>query len=308
MTSTGYGSTAGSELVPTAPTGRHSPRRRSGSVARRVILAVCGIYFIGPLVAAISFTLQDPRGGLTVEAYRQIFATPATGQISFTAALVYSIEIAAITILITLALMLPTQLLLHLRLPRWRAPVEIITLLPLVFPPVVLVVGVSDVYAWAQPSRSAAAGQGGSTLFSILKFIRADNHPLLLALLYVMLAMPFVFRALDAGIRSIDAETLVEAARNLGASWGSVLIRVLVPSLRTAILSAGFLCFALVMGEYTISSILLYTKPFPVWLAQLPTNSGQVQAAVSVFSLLLVEILLLLIGALNWRHASEKKG
>jgi hypothetical protein len=62
------------------------------------------------------------------------------------------------------------------------------------------------------------------------------------------------------------------------------------------------------MGEYTISSILLYTKPFPVWLAQLPTNSGQVQAAVSVFSLLLVEILLLLIGALNWRHASEKKG
>lgn len=282
--------------------------RASGSVARRVILVVCGIYFVGPLIAAISFTLQDPRGGLTVEAYRQIFAKPATGQIAFTAALVYSLEIAVITILITLALMLPTQLLLQLRLPRWRGLVEIITLLPLVFPPVVLVVGVSDVYAWAQPSRSAVAGTSASPVFSGLKFIRADTHPLLLALLYVMLAMPFVFRALDAGIRSIDAETLVEAARNLGASWGSVLIRVLVPSLRTAILNAGFLCFALVMGEYTISSILLYTKPFPVWLAQLPTNSGQVQAAVSVFSLLLVEILLLLIGALNWRRASEKKG
>ena len=62
------------------------------------------------------------------------------------------------------------------------------------------------------------------------------------------------------------------------------------------------------MGEYTISSILLYTKPFPVWLDQLPTTSGQVQAAVSVFSLLLVEVLLLLIGALNWRRAVEKKG
>ena len=83
---------------------------------------------------------------------------------------------------------------------------------------------------------------------------------------------------------------------------------MLVPCLRTAIINAGFLCFALVMGEYTISSILLYTKPFPVWLAQLPTTSGQVQAAVSVFSLLLVEVLLLLIGALNWRRAAEKKG
>jgi len=87
-----------------------------------------------------------------------------------------------------------------------------------------------------------------------------------------------------------------------------VLSRVLVPSLRTAIVNAAFLCFALVMGEYTIASILLYTKPFPVWLYQLPTTSGQVQAAVSVFSLLLVEALLLLIGALNWRHTAAGKG
>jgi hypothetical protein len=33
-----------------------------------------------------------------------------------------------------------------------------------------------------------------------------------------------------------------------------------------------------------------------------------VQAAVSVFSLLLVELLLLLIGAVNWRHTAAKKG
>jgi hypothetical protein len=63
-----------------------------------------------------------------------------------------------------------------------------------------------------------------------------------------------------------------------------------------------------VMGEYTISSILLYTKPFPVWLYQLPTTSGQVQAAVSVFSLLLVEVMLLFIGALNWRRTTQKRG
>jgi putative spermidine/putrescine transport system permease protein len=310
VTSTGYGSAAAPELVPAAPVDQRRAHRRRrparGKVGRWTVLTLCGIYFIGPLLAAISFTLQDPRGGLTVEAYRQIFAAPATGQIAFTTALVYSLEIAAITIVITLALMLPTQLLLHLRLPRWRSFIEIVSLLPLVFPPVVLVVGVSDVYAWAQPSR--AAGHDGSALFSLLRFIRSESHPVLLALLYVILAMPFAYRALDAGIRAIDAEILVEAARNLGAGWPTVLARVLVPSLRTAILNAGFLCFALVMGEYTISSILLYTKPFPVWLAQLPTTSGQVQAAVSVFSLLLVEVLLLLIGALNWRRTSEKKG
>jgi putative spermidine/putrescine transport system permease protein len=314
MTTTGYGTAAAPELVPAAPVDRHTPRRRirrpkSGSIGRWIILLVAAIYFIGPLIAAISFTLKTPHGGISFSAYRQIFAKPPTGEIGFTTALVYSLEIAAVTIIITMALMLPTQLLLHLRLPKWRGIVEVITLLPLVFPPVVLVVGVTDVFTWAGPATGAPANAGGKpVIYPFLNFIRDTDHPLVLALLYVILAMPFVYRSLDAGIRSIDAQTLVEASRNLGAGWLTVLLRVLVPCLRTAILNAGFLCFALVMGEYTISSILLYTKPFPVWLAQLPTTDGQVQAAVSVFSLLLVEVLLLLVGALNWRRAAEKKG
>ncbi len=290
------------DAAPQPAVARRAPRRPArGAVLRWIILIVAGIYFIGPLIAAISFTVQDHvHGGISFSAYRQIFATPATGQIGFTTALVYSLELSAVTILITLALMLPTQLLLHLRLPRARGVVETLTLLPLVFPPVVLVVGVSDTFAWVGDNK------GG--LSSFVTYIRGSGHPLVLSLLYVTLAMPFVFRTIDAGIRSIDARTLVEAARGLGAGWLTVLFRVLMPPLRTAIINAAFLCFALVMGEYTISSILLYTKPFPVWLYQLPTTSGQVQAAVSVFSLLLVEVLLLMIGALNWRRGTQKRG
>jgi putative spermidine/putrescine transport system permease protein len=288
------------------PTPANRPRRSRGRLGRWVVLLVAAIYFIGPLLAAISFTVQDPHGGITFSAYRQIF-TIDNGQINLGQALVYSLEISIVTIVITLALLLPTQLLLHLRLPRMRGIVEVFTLLPLVFPPVVLVVGVGDVYQAAAPKSGAAAGQDEGVAFHLLRFLRDSSHPLLLALLYVMLAMPFVYRAIDAGIRAIDAQTLVEASRNLGASWPTVLLRVIMPSLRTSLINSAFLCFALVMGEYTISSILLYTKPFPVWLAQLPTNSGQVQAAVSVFSLLLVEVILLFIGALNWRSGREKK-
>lgn len=290
------------DATPQPALAARAPRRPArGTVLRWVILILAGIYFVGPLIAATSFTVQDHvHGGISFSAYRQIFAVPATGQIGFTTALVYSLELSAVTILITLALMLPTQLLLHLRLPRARGVVETLTLLPLVFPPVVLVVGVSDTFAWVGDNK------GG--LSSFVTYIRGSGHPLVLSLLYVTLAMPFVFRTIDAGIRSIDARTLVEAARGLGASWLTVLFRVLMPPLRTAIVNAAFLCFALVMGEYTISSILLYTKPFPVWLYQLPTTSGQVQAAVSVFSLLLVEILLLMIGALNWRRGTQKRG
>jgi putative spermidine/putrescine transport system permease protein len=299
--------------VPNAATALTDPRGRgrrrssgSGKIPRRIILAIAAIYFLGPLVAAISFTVQGPHG-LTLSAYSAIFASPGQGQTGLGGALVYSLEIAVATIVITLALMLPTQLLLHLRLPRWRGLVEVLSVLPLVFPPVVLVVGISDVYTWAAPATGVPLGQDESAVFKILRYIRDDGHPLLLALVYVILALPFVYRTFDAGIRSIDVRTLVEAARNLGASWPRVLLQVLVPCLRTSIVNASFLCFALVMGEYTISSILLYTKPFPVWLADLPTQSGQVQAAVSVFSLLLVELLLLLVGMLNWRGRAERR-
>ena len=310
MTSTGplagYATAAVDDFLPGGatiepPRGRRY-RPASSSVTRWVILTVCGIYFIGPLVAAISFTVQDHvHGGLTFSAYRAIFSRPPNGQVGFTTALAYSLEIAVVTIVLTLVLMLPTQVLLHLRFPRVRPIVEIISLLPLVFPPIVLVVGVDDTF-------TSVGKHPGSAVYTAVTYLRGPAHPFVLALLYVMLAMPFVYRSIDAGVRSIDTRTLVEASRNLGAGWPSVLSRVLVPSLRTAIINAAFLCFALVMGEYTISSILLYTKPFPVWLYQLPTASGQVQAAVSVFSLLLVEVLLLLIGAVNWRHATVGKG
>ncbi len=206
-----------------------------------------------------------------------------------------------LSILITLALMLPTMLLLHLRYRKVRPVVEVITLLPLVFPPVVLVVGVSDVFTFTGNHFTSGP------LASIMRDIRSETLPLVLAFLYVTLALPFVYRALDAGIRSIDVNTLVEASRNLGASWFTTLWRVLMPSLRTAIINASFLCFALVMGEYTIAKILLFTRPFPVWLAQLPTTSGQVQSATSLLSLIVVELLLLLIGALNWRSRQEGK-
>jgi putative spermidine/putrescine transport system permease protein len=310
--STGIGGIAGATEFADAPaepsTGPSAAARRSrnGRYGRWLILLVAAIYFLGPLVAAIAFTLKGDRGGISFKAYGDIFTT-SNGQTGIGGALLYSLLISAVAIAITLGLMLPTQLLIHLRLPRWRPLVETLTLLPLVFPPIVLVVGVSGVYAWAAPPTGAAAGTHESIIFHILKFLREDSHPLLLALLYVILAMPFTFRALDSGIRAIDAQTLVEAARNLGAGWGTVLFQVLVPCLRTALVNAAFLCFALVMGEYTISSILLYTKPFPVWLAQLPTTSGQVQAALSVFSLLLVEVILLVLGALNVRGPASRK-
>ena len=52
------------------------------------------------------------------------------------------------------------------------------------------------------------------------------------SLIYVVFAMPFMYRALDAGLRAIDLKTLTEAAESLGASLPRTLFRVILPNLR----------------------------------------------------------------------------
>ena len=207
-------------------------------------------------------------------------------------------------IALVLGLMVPTQILLHLYLPKLKPLVEVICLLPLVFPPVVLVVGVELIYKASGSSDPAGSG----TVARLLTWIQDSQHPVLLVALYAVMALPFVYRSLDAGIEGANLRTLTEASRNLGATWWTTITRVLLPTLRTSMVNAGFLCFALAMGEYTVAGILGYTKPFPVWLSQLHVSGpyqGQEQAAISVFSLLLVEVALLVVSILTSRRAKE---
>ncbi len=94
------------------------------------------------------------------------------------------------------------------------------------------------------------------------------NHPLTgLTPIYVVLAMPFSYRAFDTGVRAIDLRTLVDASRSLGASWFSTITRVILPNVETAVLGAVFLTVAFCMGEVVIATILIYVT-LPVELIQ----------------------------------------
>jgi putative spermidine/putrescine transport system permease protein len=185
---------------------------------------------------------------------------------------------------ITIALLLPTAVYVHLRLPKLRRLLEGITILPIVIPPVVLIVGVLQI----------APG-----------FLKST--PYLLALEYVILAMPFAYRALDAGLRALDLKTIVEASNSLGAGWGSTLWRVVLPNLRTAVLSAVVLTVALVLGEFTMASLALF-ETFPVWIVVNDQTSGQVSVAASLLALFVTWLFLLAITVIGTRQARKTGG
>jgi putative spermidine/putrescine transport system permease protein len=263
---------------------------------RLAILLILGIYFFGPLAAAFLFTVHNPRlHTWSFAPYGQMF-----GAAGFGTSLRMTLWISLLTIAIVMALMIPTMLAIHLRLPRARAWVETICMIPLVVSPVALVAGVSTVLGWGLTTP-------GTWIFQLDAHLQDQSLPLILPLVDVVLVMPFVFRALDAGLRVVDIKTLVEASRNLGASWLVTTWRVVVPNLRTALLSGSILTLALVFGEYTVSSILGF-EPFAVWIVQDGQGSGQLPIAVSLLSLLLSWVVLFLVSFAGSRRFRSPRG
>ena len=246
-------------------------RARSYPVWRWVILVVAAAYFLIPLWAALRFA--------GIKALGSVVTQPGFGD-----AIWLSIRLAILTTIITLALMLPTAVYVHLRLPKVRRLLEGITILPIVIPPVVLSVGVLEVAP------------------AYLK-----STPYLLALIYVILAMPFAYRAIDAGLRALDLKTVVEASNSLGAGWITTLFRVVLPNLTTAMLSATVLTVALVLGEFTMASLFLY-QTFPVWIVVYSQTSGQISVAASLDALFVTWLFLMAITVIGTGRSRRTGG
>jgi putative spermidine/putrescine transport system permease protein len=250
------------------------------------ILVLAAIYFIGPQVAAVRFSLVQQDGKTGFGNYSAALHDSALGT-----SLLQSLEIAALTTAIMLVLMVPTVVWVRLRLPRLALYVETISVLPIVIPPIVMAAGLASLQSHAPASVSNVLFS--SALTALTPF-------------YVILALPFAYRSLDVGVRAIDLRTLVDAARSLGAGWTTLLIRVILPNLRTAVLTAVSLTVALVLAEVVIAEVLLYPT-YPVQLVNTGQSLAGEAVALSVLSLLITWLLLLAISFVGNRGASNAR-
>ena len=164
------------------------------------------------------------------------------------------------------------HVIVHIRSKQLERAIEWVATLPLTIPAIVLVVGLGPIYRWLSADV-------------------LSTNPIWLCFAYVILVMPFAFRALAVGLNSIDVKTLCEASRSLGASWPQVFFRVLIPNLWQSILSASFISIAVVLGEYTVAS-LLGRMNLQVALYQLGQSNSQISTAMSLLALLFGVILL----------------
>ncbi len=200
-----------------------------------VFLLGC-LYFLLPLVGMAEFSLKMRRGEYSFDAYVAVF-----GDARFWATFGYSLALAAATIVVGVLLVVPTAYWVRLKLPQARPVIEFITLLPLVIPAIVIVFGYIRLY-----NTSSFLPMTGSAL----------GTDILLTMGYTTLALPYMYRSVDTGLRTIDVATLTEAAQSLGAGWVTIMARIILPNVLVAVLSGAFLTLAIVMGEFTMAALL----------------------------------------------------
>jgi putative spermidine/putrescine transport system permease protein len=233
-------------------------KKRRGSLVWWVVFVLGMLYFFLPLLATLLFTLKPkvPFYSFTV----------ALGDPALWNHLGYSFAIALVTMVATIGLMLPTAYWVRLKVPKLRPAVEFVTLMPFVLPAVILVFGLIRVYGSSIPLLSTSLGSD---------FVLVGA--------YMVLSMPYMYRAIDTGLRAIDIRSLTEAAQSLGAGWPTIILRVILPNVRVAMLSGAFLTLAIVMGEFTISNYL--DRPaFGPYLSLLGNSQPYPGAAVALIS------------------------
>jgi putative spermidine/putrescine transport system permease protein len=231
-----------------------------------IALVIGTLYFVVPLIGTFEFSLRMRRGEYSFDAYRSVFADS-----NFQESFLYSCGMALATIFIGVMIVVPTAYWVQLRLRKLRPLIEFITLLPLVIPAIVIVFGYLRLY-------------NSSSIIPLTAQVWSTD--LLLALSYVTLALPYMYRAVDTGLRAIDVRTLTEAAENLGAGWTTILFKVILPNVRSAILSGAFLTFAIVIGEFTMAS-LLNRPAFGPYLQLVGANRAYEPSALAVMAFVL---------------------
>ena len=244
----------------------------------RVVLLLCfGVFFALPLLALLNFSTKDTiTKQRTGAAWHALFDNPLMSE-----AIRTSLELAVLTTVGMVVLLVPSMIWVRLRVPAATRLVEFLCLLPLTIPALVIVVGLDDVYAWVD-------------------YLIGDSA-LTLAFVYVVLVLPFSYRAIDASLSAIDSTTLAEAARSLGAGWFTVIARVIVPNIWQGVLNAAFVTVALVLGEYTIASLLHYNT-LQVAIVSLGKSDAPTSMAASLGTIVLAFVLLVGLSLLDRRR------
>jgi putative spermidine/putrescine transport system permease protein len=243
---------------------------RRVQIWRFLVIGFFLMYLIVPLLATIafSFSIRWDRTilpeGLTLE-WWQVVTTRRAFLYSLRNTFIVSLSAMVLAVL----LVTPTAYWAHLRVPRAKPFIELLTILPFGIPGVILALALIRTYARF----------GAAVVYS----------PGMLVLACMVISLPFMYRPVSNALGAVDIRSLTEAAQSLGARWSTILLSVVAPNIMPGILSGALLVFSTVFVEFTLANLLVGArfKTFPIYLVEFTRFDGRQASALAVISFII---------------------
>ena len=250
-------------------------RSKMGRWALNIFAGLGLLYLFTPIFFIVAFSFNKPKGNFniawqefTLENWMHPFAEK-----SLTHALRVSLEIAAVSTLISTVLGSLIAVALSRYKFRGSGGINLFLVLPLTTPEIVL-------------------GSSLATLFLGQNFIDFGFTTIVIA--HIMFQVSFVALTVRARIRGFDW-TLEQAAQDLGASPMRTFMKVTLPLILPGILAASLLAFALSIDDFIITffnSGNVVTFPLQIYGAARVRIPPQINVLASMILFISVAVLL----------------
>ncbi len=211
--------------------------------------------------------------------------------------LLLTLKLSTITTIILLIIGIPLAYWLSFSQQRWKIFIEPLVSLPLVLPPTVL-----GFYILLLFSPQNALGYFLETHFDVRVVFTFFG----LVIGSVIFSLPFMVNPLKAGFESIP-RVLIDASETLGKSRLITLFRVILPSMKPALLTGIIMSFAHTIGEFGV--VLMIGGNIPdqtrvVSIAIFNEVEALNYANAHIYAMMTILISLLLLTGLCWinRH------
>lgn len=247
-----------------------------------LVLALIMLILVAPMLATIVYSFSTSWGvsllpeGPTFDWYVSLWTDER-----FLDSLIRSLWICLATLFITLIFTFPVIFVIHYYFPKLKSLMNVVVVLPFAVPPVVVSVGLLQIYS-DEP-------------------LAITGTPWILIGCYFIIALPFIYRAIENNLTAINLRDLVDTAHLLGANTFQTVWLIILPNLRNGMLSAIFLAFSFLIGEFLFANMLVggQYETLQVYLYNIRHRSGHYSSALVVSYFLLILIFALLANTLS---------
>ncbi|NOL48627.1 ABC transporter permease [Pelistega europaea] len=237
----------------------------------QLVVILLFLILLSPIFATFLYSISTSWGatllpdGLTLDWYWKLWSDER-----FLASLWRSLWICFASVFIAILFTFPVIFVTNYYFPRLKLLMNLVIILPFAVPPVVSSVGLLQLYA-DDP-------------------LPLTGTPWILIGCYFMIALPFIYRSIENNIQALNIRDLVDTSRLLGSSTVMAILKVILPNLRDGMLSAIFLSFSFLIGEFLFANMLVggQYETLQVYLFNIRFKGGHYSSALVISYFLLI--------------------